>query len=75
MDIASFQRFPKEKLLRLVVMEGRLIVDIAGNRSGRGHYLKKDEASLELALKKKAFHRLLHRPLDESELRAIKEAL
>lgn len=75
LDIASYQRFPKEMLLRLVVEEGRLIVDPCGKRPGRGYYLKKDASSLELALKKKAFNRILHRPLNEGELASIKEAL
>ena len=74
-DIASRKQYPKSQLLRLVVKEGRLLLDPNGELPGRGYYLKKDAASLELALKKKAFQRILHRPLDDEELQRLKEAL
>lgn len=74
-DIATFGRYPKSELLRLVVKEGRLAVDLQGNLPGRGCYLKKDAASLELALRKKAFNRFLHRPITDEEIERIKEAL
>lgn len=74
-DIASYVRYPKSMLLRLVVRQGRLTLDLQGNLPGRGFYLKKDLNSLETALKKKAFQRILHRPLNEEELSMLKEAL
>ena len=74
-DIATYQRYPKSELLRFVVREGRLLLDPNGELPGRGYYLKKSPESLQLALKKKAFQRILHRPLDEEELSRPKEAL
>ena len=74
-DIASRKQYPKSQLLRFIVKEGRLLLDPNGELPGRGYYLKKDIASLELALKKKAFQRILHRPLDEEEIARLKEAL
>ena len=74
-DIATYQRFPKSSLLRFVVEEGRLSLDRNGDKPGRGYYIKKDRESLEIAIKKKAFQRILHHPLDEEELALLKEAL
>ena len=74
-DIASRKAYPKQQLLRLVVAAGKLTIDSQGNLPGRGYYLKKDAASLETAIKKKAFERILRRPLSEEELCAIKEAI
>ena len=74
-DIASRKRFDRVELLRLVKVGSKVLVDKEGNLPGRGVYLKKDLASLELALKKKAFERAFRRPLNEEEISSIKEAL
>ena len=70
-DIASRSPFPREELLRFTVKDGCLSL-VPG---GRGYYLKKDLASLEAAIKRKAFERILHRPLLEEELTLLKEAI
>ena len=69
-DIATRKPYPKEELLRLGVEQGRLVISPKG---GRGFYLHRDH--LDLALKSKAFQRYLHRPLDESEIAMLREAL
>ena len=74
-DIASRNPYDRKELLRLVLVGSKVTVDKEGNLLGRGCYLKRDEASLALAIKKKAFERNFHRPLTEEELLAIKEAL
>ena len=74
-DIASRKPFPKEELLRLVCVAGTVTVDKAGNMPGRGYYLHKDVASLEVALRKHVFERLFHRTLTDGEIASIKEAL
>ena len=74
-DIASRERFPKEELLRIVLCSSRILVDKEGNLPGRGVYLKKDIASFEKALKRKAFERAFRRSLTEEEIASIKEAL
>ncbi len=74
-DIASRKRFPRNELLRITIVEGVVTPDIEGKLPGRAIYLHKDTASLELALRKKAFERAYRRPLTEAELESIKEAL
>ena len=74
-DIASRKAFPKEKLLRLVLLEGCIKPDVEGILPGRGAYLHKDKASLELALKRHAFVRAFHREPTEEEVAAILEVL
>ena len=75
MDFASRQRFPKSEMLRLLRVDGRLVIDRDFNQPGRGYYLHKDGESFLLAKRKKAFERLLHRPLTDEEEKAILEAI
>ena len=75
LDVASRKPYPKDELLRLVLVDGVVTLDTHHSLPGRGIYLKRDAASLETALKKKAFERAFHRPLTPEELQAIKEAL
>ena len=71
MDIASRKPFPQEELLRFRLLDGKLSL----SPGGRGYYLKKDLASLEAAIKRKAFERILRRSLLEEEITLLKEAL
>ncbi len=75
LDVASRKPYPKNELIRLVMVSGVVTLDRKKNLPGRGVYLKKDAASLEAALKKKAFERAFHRPLTLEEIAAIEEAL
>ena len=67
-DIVSRKRFPRETLLRLVIEDGKLILDKEKTLKGRGVYLKKGNG--KDAIKKASFNRYLHRPLslEEEEL-------
>ena len=71
-DIVSRQSFPREELVRFVIVLGELRLMESG---GRGRYIHKDRKSLETAIRKHVFERFLHRPLNEAELAALKEAL
>lgn len=75
LDIVSRKPYPTSELIRLVVVRGVVTLDLDHKLLGRGFYLKKDATSLEAALKRKAFERIVHRPLSPEELSAIKEAL
>ena len=74
-DFVTRVRYPKSELLRFVVTPAGLLVDKEGVALGRGFYMKRDLATLQLALKKRAFERILHRSLTHEELASIKEAL
>ena len=52
-DIASRQKYPKGLLFRIVNINGTLLLDKDNNLKGRGIYLKKDLASIEIAERKR----------------------
>jgi len=61
----------KADLLRLVVVDGSVIPDLAGRAPGRGAYLHPEPGCLDLAVRRRAFPRAfrLPGPLDVSALR------
>ncbi|MCR5491536.1 MAG: DUF448 domain-containing protein [Bacilli bacterium] len=58
-DIASRKKMPKGDLFRLVKdpRSGELILDETGDMPGRGVYIEKSLAAIELAIKKHRFDR------------------
>ena len=52
-DIASRQKYPKGLLFRIVNINGTLTLDKDNTLKGRGIYLKKDLASIEIASRKR----------------------
>lgn len=75
MDIASRKTYLKSELWRFVVRDNRVKFDLNHVLPGRGCYLKKDLASLELAVNTKLFTRHLHASIDEEEIKKVKESL
>ena len=73
MDVLSRARFPKERLLRLVLIDGVYLPDKEGKIPGRGVYLLKDKAAVEAG--RKRLEKSLHHPFGEEEFLAILEAL
>ncbi len=58
--VATGEQLPKKELLRIVrTPDMNLIVDLTGKANGRGAYLKKDAAAVELAKKNGALARSL----------------
>ncbi len=58
--VATHEQLPKKELLRIVrTPEGNLEVDVTGRANGRGAYLKKDIAAVEVAMKNKALEKSL----------------
>ena len=58
--VVSNERFPKNELLRIVkTPEGEIKPDITGKLNGHGAYIKKDEETLNRAIKTKALARHL----------------
>lgn len=69
-------RSAKTDLLRVVVVEGRLVPDPRGRLPGRGASVHPDPRCLDLAERRRAFSRAfrLAGPLDASMLREYVEA-
>ena len=61
----------KPALLRVVVVDGALAVDLAGRLPGRGAHVHPDQACVDLADKRRAFPRALRvaGPLDAAPVR------
>lgn len=58
--VATHEQLPKKELLRIVrTPSGNLEVDVTGRANGRGAYLKKDVAAVDVAMKNKALEKSL----------------
>ena len=58
--VVTQERLPKMELLRIVkTPEGEVKADLTGKLNGRGAYIKKDEETLDKAIKSKALERHL----------------
>ena len=58
--VVTNERFPKGELLRIVrTPEGIIKADLTGKLNGHGAYIKKDEETLDKAIKNKALERHL----------------
>ena len=75
MDISTRQVYPKMDLLRFVVKDGEIVLDETQSMPGRGAYLYKSKASLEIALKKNLFQRIFHLAPSTELIELLKERL
>ena len=75
MDIGTRETFPKEELLRLVVVDGQIVIDEEQNLPGRGCYLAKNPKSLEIAIKRNLITRHLHHPVSSDLIEEIRSKL
>ena len=57
MDLVSRKSYPKEKLFRLVVKDGSLVLDMDGSLPGRGIYILRDKKTVETFFKRKMYFR------------------
>jgi predicted RNA-binding protein YlxR (DUF448 family) len=58
--VATQEQLPKKELIRIVKNNENLVfVDLSGKKNGRGAYLKKSLAALEVAIKKNSLGRAL----------------
>jgi predicted RNA-binding protein YlxR (DUF448 family) len=58
--VATQEQLPKKELIRIVKNNENLVfVDLSGKKNGRGAYLKKSLAALEIAMKKNSLGRAL----------------
>ena len=58
--VVTNERLPKIELLRIVkTPDGEILPDLTGKLNGHGAYIKKDEETLDKAIKNKALERHL----------------
>ena len=71
--VVTNERLTKQELLRIVkTPEGNVLPDLTGKANGRGAYIKKDEATLDKAIKSKALERHLECKIEESVYEEIR---
>ncbi|SJZ97522.1 RNase P modulator RnpM [Anaerorhabdus furcosa] len=74
--VATQEQCPKKELLRIVrTPEGTIEVDTTGKLNGRGAYLKKDEAAVELAKKKGSLAKALECTIPDEVYEKIMEVV
>jgi predicted RNA-binding protein YlxR (DUF448 family) len=74
--VVTQERLPKKDLLRIVKNnEGEVFVDLSSKASGRGAYIKKDVAVLELAMKNKNLERALECSIPETVYERIRKVI
>ncbi len=74
--VATQEQCPKKELLRIVkTPQGTVEVDLTGKMNGRGAYLKRDAAALELAIKRQSLKRALECEISEEVYDKIREVL
>jgi predicted RNA-binding protein YlxR (DUF448 family) len=74
--VATGEQLPKKELLRIVkTPDGEIKVDLSGKANGRGAYLKKDPAAVELAKKKGVLSRALEAPIPEEFWNEVEKAV
>ena len=71
--VVTNEKLPKQELLRIVkTPEGNVLPDLTGKLNGRGAYIKKDEATLDKAIKSKALERHLECKIEDSVYEEIR---
>ena len=74
--IACRESKPQDQLLRFTFRDGCIEADIDIKNEGRGIYLCRNRECADMALKRKAFNRVLRTNADAEKIeRAIDEAL
>ena len=74
--VVTGEKLDKRDLLRVVKnKEGEVKVDLTGKMNGRGAYIKKDLAVLEMAIKKKSLERKLECNISDEVYDEIRKIL
>ena len=74
MCVITRKMLPKSELIRLVVAESGLTIDLTQKKDGRGYWISKDLAVVKDARRRHAFNKILKRNIDDSiydELEAV----
>ena len=74
--VVNNERFPKGELLRIVrTPEGDVKVDLTGKLNGHGAYIKKDEVTLDKAIKSKVLERQLECNISDETYEEIRKII
>ena len=74
--VVTQERLPKKDLLRIVKNnEGEVFVDLSSKAKGRGAYIKKDVAVLDLAMKNKNLEKALECSIPETVYDRIRKVI
>ena len=74
--VVTQERLPKKDLLRIVKNnEGEVFVDLSSKANGRGAYIKKDVAVLDLAIKNKNLEKALECSIPETVYDRIRKVI
>ena len=74
--VVTGEKLDKRDLLRVVKnKEGEVKVDLTGEMNGRGAYIKRDLAVLEMAIKKKSLERKLECNISDEVYDEIRKIL
>lgn len=74
--VVTNERFPKMELLRIVkTPEGEIVADLTGKLNGHGAYIKKDEETLDKAIKNKALERHLECSISNEVYESIRNII
>jgi len=74
--VVTNERLPKNELLRIVrTPEGEIKADLTGKLNGHGAYIKKDEETLNKAIKNKALERHLECSITNDVYEEIREVI
>ena len=65
--------FPKNEIVRLVAVEGKLVIDKTGKLNGRGVYLCRSRECFDTAIKKKRLTHALGITLTQTDIDGLKE--
>lgn len=74
--VVTQERLPKMELLRIVkTPEGEIKADLTGKLNGRGAYIKKDEETLDKAIKSRALERHLESSINSEVYEEIRNII
>ena len=74
--VVTQERLPKKDLLRVVKNnEGEVFADLSSKANGRGAYIKKDVAVLDLAMKNKNLEKALECSIPETVYDRIRKVI
>ena len=75
MCVATREKLPKKELIRVVKFDGVITIDETGKQNGKGCYLKKDVAAIELAQKRKLLNSVFETEVEDAIYEELKNQI